>query len=230
MSYPTPVADGVLPHGSFDITILELGASFVADNFQGEQDAKVLRSNNKIGTPRRQKVVVGAWDGSCDIQLETSSTALPRPGMFFVADEDGDGTAEPFMVVKPGKTFSADGETKAKLSITRCLNPVIYASAGKTTAELFAGISYASGGAITTLNLEAHLPAGVTLASNPWSASGLPAGLSISAANGDITGTPTTPGSSVVTVKVSATRTYLHNGAEVTETLTGSRTFKITIT
>lgn len=227
----TSVSDGVLPFGSFDIIMLESGLSYVADNFQGDQDAKLIRTNNKNGTLRRQRVIKGPWDGSCDLQLEDKDTALPDTGFFFVADYDGDGTAEPFMVVKPGKTFTADDVTKAKCTITRCVAPVIYGSAGKTTAQLYAGLTYASAGAITTLNLEAYLPPDVVLAaSTPWSAVGLPAGLSISAANGDITGTPTTPGENYVTVKVIGQRTYVKDGVAITENVTGTRTFKITIT
>lgn len=231
MPLNTAVADGVLPHGAFDITILETGQAYVADNFAGDQDAKLLRTNNSIGVVRRQKVILGAWDGSCDLQLEDKDTPVPEPGMFFLADESGDGTPRPFMVVKPGKTFTADDVTKIKVAITKCLAPVIYASAGKTTAELFAGVNYASGGAITTLNLEAHLPKDVTLlASTPWSASGLPTGLTISAANGDITGTPSAPGTYYPRVKVIGERTYVHNGVAITERVTGVRTFKVTIT
>lgn len=227
----THVADGTLPHGSFDITILETGQAYVADNFQGDQDAKVIRSNNKVGAPRRQKIIVGPWDGSCDLQMEEASTPRPEPGQFFVADADGDGTPEPYMVTKAGVTFTADDAVKCKASITRALNPVIFASAGKTTPELAAGITYASSSAITAITLGVYLPAGqAATTANPWSATGLPAGLTISTSTGAISGTPTTPGVSVVKVKCSATLNYTHNGVLVTETRTGERVFKITIT
>lgn len=196
------VADGELPHGSFDITILETGEPFVADNFSGDDDAKLLRSNNRNGNPLRQKVIGGFWDGSCDLQCDNELTKKPRYGMTFVADEDKDGTPEPFMVVKSGRTFTNDDAYKFKATITKCVNPVIYATGGKTTVQLFDGITHPSASAIGSITFAAYLPKGDVIASAVWSATGLPTGISINASTGALTGTPTAPGVYTTTIKV----------------------------
>jgi hypothetical protein len=227
---PSPeLSDGVLPTGVFDITVLESGVSYAANNFSADVDSVVVRRKSSLATPSAQKIIEAFVDGTCDLQLATPGTAKPKVNMAFVADEDGDGTAEPFIITKIGKTFEQEGETKLKVSVSRAVAPVIYGGTGKTTAELYAGITYASSGPITTLGLDAYLPPGWTLKASSWAFSGLPAGLTGSASNGDITGTPTTPGVNYVKVTVQAERSIIRNGALVTETVTGIREFAITI-
>jgi hypothetical protein len=227
---PPELKDGQLPTGVFDITLLETGTVYAADNFQGDQDVTVVRRKNFIGLPSAQKFIRSFLDGSADLQLATESTAIPGVGMAFVADFDGDGTAEPWLIQKPGKTFEAEGETKLKCGISAAVNPVIYGSAGKTTAELYAGISFVEDALITPFTLAAHLPAGAALVAATWAHAGLPSGLSIDATTGVVSGTPTTVGVSYVKITVDAKREIVRNGALVTQTLRGVREFVITIT
>ena len=82
-----------------------------------------------------------------------------------------------------------------------------YNSAGEIAPSLVTDIANqtdASGGAITPLATAANFDAGngTVLA---YSASGLPAGLSINASTGQITGTPTTPGVSITNVFLKTT-------------------------
>jgi hypothetical protein len=218
----TSVADGVIPHGSFDITILETGQAYVADNFNFDVDAKLLRSNNSVGNPSRQKVIKGFVDGNCDLQLADETTLAPDVGHHFEADADKDGTAEPYMIVKPGRTFTADDIFKCKASITRCVNPVIKTdtASGKTIPQLLAGVTYASTVAITAIDFGAMLPPGETLTSVVWTSTALPPGLTLNSSTGAISGTPTTP-ASALSVTVTLT---LANGKKA------QFTFSITIT
>jgi len=228
---PVPVlSDGILPTGSFEATILESGLTYILDNFNWDRKSTLVRRKTASGRPGSQKAIGEFVDGSCDIQLADESTPTPDEGMAFLIDANKDGVAEPYMVVNPGRTFTQDGEYKSKLTIARFANPCITASGSKTTDQLYAGISLASTVAITAINLAAALPPDLTLDASPWSAVGLPAGLTIAAATGIITGTPTTPGVNYMQVKVTATRTFLRNGAVVTEHLTGKREFVCTIT
>lgn len=226
---PPELKDGQLPTGCFDITVLETGTTYVADNFQGDQEVTVVRRKNSIGLAAAQKFIKAFLDGSTDLQLASESTAIPEPGMAFLADFDGDGTAEPWLIQKPGKTFEMEGETKLKCAISAAVNPVIYASSGKTTAQLYAGISLVEDAAMTPFTLAAHLPAGATLTPATWAAAGLPAGVTMDATTGVVSGTPTDDGTYYVRVTVTATRQIVRNRALFTQTLTGVREFVITV-
>jgi hypothetical protein len=224
------LTDGILPTGVFDVTMLESGIAYAANNFSADVDAVIVRRKNPRGGASGQKFLEAFTDGTCDLQLATSTTAKPKVGFAFLADEDGDGTAEPWLVQKPGKTFEQEGETKLKLAISRAVNPVIYGSSGRTTAELYAGLSVVEDVLITPFTLAAYLPPGLTLTAATWAAAGLPAGVSIDATTGVVSGTPTTPSINYVKVTVSATKQSVRNGALVTDTFTGVREFVFTIT
>jgi hypothetical protein len=228
---PTPeLSDGIIATGVFDVTVLETGLAYAASNFQADVDSVVVRRKSSIGRPSAQKFIESFVDGSCDLQMATPTTAKPGVGMCFLADEDGDGTAEPWLVQKPGKTFEMEGETKIKCAVSRAVNPVIYGSSGKTTAEIYAGLSYVEDALMTPFTLAAYLPPGATLTAATWVATGLPAGMSLDATTGIVSGTPTTVGTNYVSVTVTATRQIVRNRTLVTETLKGVREFIIAIT
>lgn len=228
---PDPeISDGILDTGVFDVTILETGISYILDNFAEDPKVTLVRSKTARGRSGRQKAIEDFTDGSCDAQMATATTAKPKANMGFVADIDGNGTPEPWMVVSAGKNFEAASEIKSKWTITRCVNPLIYGSAGKTTADLYTGLSNAKSSAITSITLAAYLPTDLTLTAGTWAAAGLPTGLSIDATTGIISGTPTADATYYVSVTVTATRSYVQNNALVTETHKGRRQFVWTIT
>lgn len=222
MSAISQTADGSLPHGSFDITILQDGQSYVADNFNFDENSKKLQSMSARGRVSRQKIIPTDTTFSADFQLADEDTDAPRPRHVFAVDADRDGVAEPYQIEKPGRTFGSDGEWKCKVSGFAMVNPLIYIPA---TSRTPADRTDASAGAITAVQLGAYVPRDVTLGANPYSATGLPTGITCSTA-GSLTGTPSAPGTYSVTLKVTATRTV--DG--VSETLTGVAKFTWTIT
>lgn len=222
--------DSSLPSGSFDLTILETGQRYVADNFAFDVDSTLLQTMDAQGRVNRQKVIQKSISGSADVQLEDRDTDLPATGHTFAVDADRDNNAEPYFVAKPGRSFSADGEFKAKIGIQACVAPLVYGSAGQTTAQLATGLTFASGGAITSFTLGAYLPKGLTLAASPYTSSTLPTGLSLNASTGVVSGTPSAAGTSYVSFYAEATATEIRNGEAVTVTRKGKRVVKIIIT
>lgn len=222
MSAISQTADGSLPHGSFEVTVLQDGQTYVADNFNFDENAKKLQSMSPRGRVSRQKVIPTDVTFSADFQLADEDTDAPRPRHAFAVDADRDGVTEPYMVEKSGRTFVSDGEYKCKVSGFAMVTPLIYIPA---TTRTPADRTDASGGAITAITLGAYVPRDVTLAASPYTATGLPTGLACSTA-GVISGTPSAPGPFAVTLKVTSTRTV--DG--VSETLTGVAKFTWTIT
>jgi hypothetical protein len=223
--------DGILPSGSFEITILETGALFIADNFSFDTDAALIRSKSASGRLARQKAIEQATDGSADIQLADASTVLPKVGYTFACDADKDGVVEGYMVTKPGRSFKSDDEYKAKMGVARLANPLIYGNTGKTTAELIAGLTNSiAAGAIGAIDLNAYVPPDVVLDASPFSATGLPPGIALTAATGGLAGTPTLAGTYYPVIKCSGTFEFIRNGVLVSEVRAGVRCFKWTIT
>lgn len=220
-SIPT-TQDGVLPHGSFEVTLLNTGQKYIADNFSFDENTKKLQSKSPRGRAIRQKVVKLDTTFSADFQLADESTLAPRPREVFAVDADLDGNAEPYMIEKPGRMYVSDDEYKCKVSGFAMENPLIYIPA---TSRLPVDRTDASGGAITSVQLGAYLPRDVTLTASSYAATGLPTGITCST-SGAITGTPSAAGTYTPKITVGATRVV--DG--VTETLTGVVKFTWTIT
>lgn len=224
-TFPNEFSDGPLPSGTFELTVLETGDRFIADNFSFDTDAALMRSMTTSGRLGRQKPVEKASDGSCDIQLADELTKCPKVGHTFAVDADKDGVVEGYMVTKPGRTFKVDEEFKAKIAITRLVNPLIFGNTGKTTAQLEAGLADVSASPISAIDLDAYVPPNVVLDASPWSATGLPTGITISASTGGLSGTPSAPGTYYPVIKCAGTFKFVRNGALVTENRVGVRTF-----
>lgn len=137
VSDPVPNAqDGELPTGTFIATVLESGVPYIVNNFDFTENSTKVQSKSPRGKVARNKVVPTDTTGSCDVQLATELTTAPRPRATFMADADGDGNSEPYMVEKPGKTLGQDAEWKAKLSIFACANPLIYRTGDAATTGI----------------------------------------------------------------------------------------------
>jgi hypothetical protein len=222
MSAISQTSDGILPHGSFDITILQDGQAYVAENFNLEENSKKIQSSSARGRVSRQKVIITDSTFSADFQLADEDTDAPRPSHVFAVDADRDGVVEPYQIEKAGRVYAQEGEYKCKVSGFAMVNPLIYIPATSRTPEDRGSVT---GSAITSLTLGAYVPRDVTLAATPYTATGLPTGLTCSTA-GVISGTPSAIGAFAVTVKVAATRTV--DG--VSEALVGAAKFTWTIT
>jgi hypothetical protein len=222
MSAISQTSDGVLPQGSFDITILEDGQDYVADNFSLDENATRLKSKSARGRNSRNKVVIDDATFSADFQFAEEDTDAPRPRHTFAVDADRDGNIEPYMIEKAGRTFGSDSEWKCKVSGFACANPLIYIPA---TSRAPVDRSSVEDVAISSVQLGAYLPRDATITASSYTATGLPTGI-VCSTTGEITGTPTTVGAYSVTLKVVATRVV--DGA--TETLTGVRKYTWTIT
>lgn len=222
MSAISQTSDNTVPHGSFDVTVLQDGQTYVADNFSFDENSKKLQSMSARGRVSRQKIIPTDVTFSADFQLADEDTDAPRPRHAFAVDADRDGNVEPYMIEKSGRVFAQDGEYKCKVSGFAMVNPLIYIPA---TTRTPADRTDASGGAITSVVLGAYLPRDATLTANTYTATGLPTGLSCSSA-GTISGTPSAAGTYSTVLKVTATRVV--DG--VTETLTGVARLTWTIT
>jgi hypothetical protein len=222
MSAISQTSDGILPHGSFDVTILQDGQAYVADSFNFDENTKKLQSMSARGRVSRQKVIITDTTFSADFQLVDEDTDAPRPRHAFAIDADKDGVVEPYLIEKSGRVYQQEGEYKCKVSGFAMVNPLIYIPA---TTRTPADRTDASGGAITSVTLGAYVPRDVTLSATPYVATGLPTGLSCSTA-GVLSGTPSTPGAYTPVIKVTSTRVV--DGT--TETLYGVAKFTWTIT
>lgn len=220
----TAVSDGDLPHGSFDITMLETGTVFIADNFKWDPTTKKLESMDSRGRVNRRKILPVGISGSCDFQLADKDTLAPQSRETFAVDADKDGNIEPYQVEKFGRTFESGDIFKASGSIDAMVNPLIYDSV-TLLAPAVPALTHAVAMAATNA-LAAFLPRDVVLAATPWTASGLPAGVTMAAATGILSGTPTTAGSYYVTYKVAGTLT-LEDGT--VKTRVGIRKFLWTV-
>ena len=225
---PPIYQDGPLPHGSFNVVINETGQSFIATAFATDNDSKLIRAMDANGVADRQKIVPTFVDGSCELQFDNVAIMVPDVGSTFAVDANQDGVVEPYIVVKPGRTYQQDDMFKAKVTIAAAQRACIYFSNGSATKNL----TSANGVALANTNIlteAAYLPNGHTLVASSWSASGLPAGLTIAAGNGTITGTPTrvsSVGHYWVSVQVQTTVTFQN----VQQTKIGVRSFEWVIT
>lgn len=220
----TPISgDGVIPHGvPFDITILEDGALFSADAINLDFNSTRLKSKSPRGRNSRNRVILDDTTFGGDFQLADEDQDPPIPGQTFLADADRDGNNEPYQIEKSGIALMQDGEWKSKVSGFAMVNPLPYVTTvGKTSGAL----AFVTGGAITSVQFAAALPRGVTLTPTSFVGVDLPPGLSISTA-GALSGTPTLVGDYYADIKVTGTRIV----KKKTETLTGVRTIKITVT
>lgn len=222
MSAISQTSDGQLPHGSFDVTILQDGQAYVADNFNFDENSTKLQSKSARGRVSRQKIIPTDVTFSADFQLADEDTDAPRPRHAFAVDADRDGVVEPYQIEKSGRVYAAEGEYKCKVSGFAMVNPLIYIPA---TSRTPADRTDASAGAIASVTLGAYVPRDVTLSATPYTATGLPTGIVCSTA-GVLSGTPSAPGTFTVTLKVAATRTV--DGTS--ETLSGVAKFTWTIT
>lgn len=222
MSAISQTSDGNLPIGSFDVTMLQDGLSYVADNFSFDENTKKIQSTSARGRVSRQKVIVVDTTFSADMQLQDEDYDAPRPRHAFAIDADKDGVVEPYQIEKVGRVFTANDEFKCKVSGFAMVTPLIYIPATSRTPD---DRSNAVSVAITSITLGAYVPRDVTLAATPYTATGLPTGLTCSTA-GVISGTPSAAGTYTPTIKVASTR--IVDG--VTETLYGIAKFTWTIT
>ncbi len=215
-------SDGQLPHGSFEVTMLETGKVFVADNFDIKPNTKKLSRMDAKGRVAAKKVIPQDISGSADFQIEEEDRVVPDSGESFGVDADKDGVAEPYFVDNAGRTFAQDDVFKCKVALEACVNPLIYIP---TTTRAPIDRSDVEDVAIASVQLGAFVPRGVVLAATPYTATGLPTGIVCSTA-GALSGTPTTPGAYNVTLKVAATLTV--DGTAYTRV--GIRKFTWTIT
>ncbi len=200
MATPTNVfQDGPLPHGSFNVTILETAQSYIASAFTLNFDSKHIQALDANGLADRQKVIPQFQSGSCDFQFDDVSIGMPLPGTTFAVDANQDGTVEPYIVIKPDRSFSQDDMFKGKATISAAQRPCIYFSNGANTGNLSSANAVALANS-NILTVGSYLPQGQTLLVNGYAASGLPTGLSIAAGNGTITGTPTAVGAFSVSI------------------------------
>jgi hypothetical protein len=200
MATPTTIfQDGPLPHGSFNVTILETAQAYIASGFTLDFDSKHIQALDATGLPDRQKVIPQFQTGSADFQFDDVNIGMPNVGTTFAVDANQDGTVEPYIVIKPGRTFSQDDMFKGKATIAAAQRPCIYFSNGANTGNLASsnGVALAN---TNILTVGSYLPQGQTLLANGYAASGLPTGLSIAAGNGTVTGTPTAIGAFAVTI------------------------------
>jgi len=184
-------SDGNLPHGSFDITILEIsGEIFTADNFQWSEEPNAdLTRMRKDGTPKSSKVLKGFITGSADIQLPDADVAEPQVNDTFTIGSDG------YYITGRGRTYTSNDEYKMSVNIRRCVNPLI--------TNPVASQTFTQSNSINTITASAVGPESGL--SYTWSAENLPSGLSIDSSTGEISGTPDTVESVTATIKATAT-------------------------
>ena len=72
-----------LPYGS---RVLSIGATYIANSFSTSQSLNVIERTTELGAPNGVVGIQVARTGSAQLQLATSSTAVPSAGTEFTAD------------------------------------------------------------------------------------------------------------------------------------------------
>lgn len=183
--------DGTLVTGTEDITILETGEVYGAENFGWTQDAIAdITATNGDGSPKGSQIKPGFTNGTGVLQLADDSQPLPKINETFQVDGEG------YYISGRGKPQEQNGETKISINFRKCENPLI--------TEPAANVALTQSVAMTQIDSAAVGPeSGLTYA---WSATGLPSGVSIDSGTGAITGTPDTVETAAAVIKCSATK------------------------
>lgn len=71
-----------LPYGSRVVTIDSVG--YIANNFSTSQSLNVIERQNELGAPNGAVGIQTARTGSAQLQLATTSTAIPEAGDTFL--------------------------------------------------------------------------------------------------------------------------------------------------
>lgn len=82
--------DGASVYGSATITLTSGGSnSFDTNDFTPEEDSVRKELTNKFGVPAQAFWLPVTTNGSCNLQIPTNTTNLPKPGGTFTADITG---------------------------------------------------------------------------------------------------------------------------------------------
>ena len=116
-----PVNDGLLVFGTQLITIGAL-VGLIADDIDIDDPTKVLTRMDNQGSPAAEVQIDEVMTGTATIQMPTATVALPAKGTYFTLT-DVTGTVLHFKVIKWGRKFKNDGETKIPLTFRKAFNP-----------------------------------------------------------------------------------------------------------
>lgn len=111
--------DASLPYGSVVLSINSV--NYVAENISFTTGSVVPEIFSEVGIPSGQVVIPTFASGSAQLQLATTSTAVPTVGMTF--DEDlGRGTAERWVITEVGRTYESQSINKVPISFREVIN------------------------------------------------------------------------------------------------------------
>lgn len=161
------------------------------DDSLGEE-ATETRAAKPSGEPMGSKTTAGFESGALKLQLAKITDTLPRPGYIIYA------LSKWWKVGPVSPTRSKDNPIQFTVQLTRLYNPII--TELLTTDGDLKSYTGTTSGAITAIDASAsNTRAGATVA---YSATGLPASVTINASTGEITGTPGATGTYTPTVTV----------------------------
>ncbi len=111
---PTGVyQDGTLAFGSQQVTFNAI--AYIADNIDYEVSTKVITRPNEFGVPQAEVLILETGTGSMTLQVPAGLTAPPI-GDLTATIKDVDGTTSiKIKVIKVGRKFVQDGETKVNI-------------------------------------------------------------------------------------------------------------------
>ncbi len=118
---PAPVNDGVLVFGTQLITIGTL-VGLIADDIDLDDPTAILTRKDNVGQPAAEVLMDEVMNGTATIQMPSATVVLPAKGTYFTLT-DVTGTVLHFKVVKFGRKYGNDKETKIPLTFRKAFNP-----------------------------------------------------------------------------------------------------------
>ena len=183
---PAPTApsyqDGLTALSQLTATCLNNGVTYITFDADHSEEGVQKRFSDQNGGALGSDTRVGWKSGTVNMQLALASDVMPRPSFIFLVD------SEYFVAGNIGKKLVSNQEVKFSASVLKVVNPIV--TSLLSSDGQFKALSLVISVSMTSFPNTAVNGTGTLT----WTATGLPAGVTISSSTGALTGTPTVAG------------------------------------
>lgn len=115
---PSPLWNNTtIPYGTRVLTIAAV--IFIANNIRVNRPVKIIKRTNQIDDPTGSVGIADFVEGSCELQMATSTTALPASGATFTVTFDATIGAEVFYVANIEAPEEKAGDRKINITFIK---------------------------------------------------------------------------------------------------------------